>query len=174
LIDPTLLEAVRIDASVAAADVGPGALGGALDYQTRDVGDLLDAGDNSGGFYKLEHATNGDILTNSLALYGQEGGFEVLGFARYSTGDNLVDGTGTDIIGSGSNLTSFLGKLAYESESGNRFEFSMEEVTDDELRPYRANIGDVVGGRPVPVTRNYDLTRTNCNFEYTTTRPSAV
>ncbi len=172
LVDPTLLEAVRIDAGVAPADAGPGALGGALDYQTRDVGDLLYDGETFGGFYKLEYGTNGNNLTNSIALYSKENGFEALSYARYTTGDNLVDGDRDDITGSGANLTSFLGKVAYESDSGHRFEFTMEEITDDDQRPYRANIGLVTAGRPVPLTRSYDLTRTNFNLEYTTTAPT--
>jgi len=172
LVDPTLLEAVRIDAGVAPADAGPGALAGALDYQTRDVSSLLDDGDTFGGFYKLEYGTNGNNLTNSVALYSNEDRFEALSYARYTTGDNLVDGDGDDITGSGANLLSFLGKATYETETGHRLKFTMEQITDDDARPYRANIGLVTAGRPVPLTRDYDLTRTNFNLEYTTTAPT--
>lgn len=67
-----------------------------------------------------------------------------------------------------------MGKVAVETENGGRFELSLEEVSDDALRPYRANISALVGGRPVPETRSYDLTRTNISVEYTTVRPSAL
>ncbi len=172
LIDPSLLQAVRIDPGVAPADAGPAALAGALEYETVDVADLLDAGDDFGGSFKTEYDSNGDVFTNSLTTYAREGSFEALAFARYATGNNRTDGNDDTIFGSGTNLTSLLGKFAYEAENGGRFEFSLEDVADDALRPYRANIGALIGGRPLPETRSYDLTRTNVSLEYTTTAPT--
>jgi hemoglobin/transferrin/lactoferrin receptor protein len=173
LIDPSLLQAVRIDPGVARADAGPGALAGALEYETVDVGELLDEGDNFGGSFKVEYDSNGDVFTNSLTTYSREDGFEALAFARYATGNDREDGNGETILGSTTNLTSLLGKVAYETEAGGRFELSLEQVTDNALRPYRANIGLINGGRPVPETRSYDLTRTNLSFEYSTLLPTA-
>ncbi|WP_049834651.1 TonB-dependent receptor [Octadecabacter temperatus] len=46
-------------------------------------------------------------------------------------------------------------------------------MADDALRPYRSNISALVGGRPVPETRSYDLTRTNLSVEYTSVQPAA-
>lgn len=171
LIDPALLKAVRIDPGVAPADAGPGALAGVLAYETKDVADLLDEGASYGGRYKFEFDTNGEIYSNSVALYGRQGGFEYLGFLKYATGDVRSDAKGIDIVGSGTDVISGLGKIAYETDAGNRFELSFERVTDDEDRPYRANIGSLIGGRPVPTTRPYDLERTNIAFTYTNTAP---
>ena len=171
LIDPALLKAVRVDPGVAPADAGPGALGGALAYETKDVSDLLPPDDSFGGTYKLEYDTNGEILSNSLSLYGRQSGFEILSFLKYADGGLRTDGDGNDIPGSGTNLLSGLGKIAYETETGSRFELSYESVHDDEARPYRANIGQIIGGRPVPLTRPYDLKRTNIVFSYTETAP---
>ena len=50
LIDPTLLKAVSINPGVAPADIGPGALGGSIEYETKDVADLLDECETFGGF----------------------------------------------------------------------------------------------------------------------------
>jgi hemoglobin/transferrin/lactoferrin receptor protein len=173
LVDPSLLKAVRVDPGVAPADAGPGALAGSLEYATRDVADLLDDGDNFGGSIKSEYDTNGDVFSNSVTLYSREGGFEALAFGRYATGDTSVDGGGDEIIGSSTNFASVLGKVAYEAENGNRIAFSVEEVTDAAPRPYRANIGAIIGGRRVPDTRDYDLKRTNYSLTYTTTQPTA-
>ncbi|SOH93811.1 hemoglobin/transferrin/lactoferrin receptor protein [Monaibacterium marinum] len=169
LIDPALLNTVRIDPGVAPADAGPGALGGALAYETMDAGDLLAVGQTFGGRFKTEYDTNGAIFSNSLTAYGIEGGFEYLGFLKYATGDVREDGDGQDIIGSGTDLLSGLAKVAYETEGGSRLELSVEQVSDDENRPYRANIGAVFGGRPVPSERPYDLERTNVILSYTET-----
>lgn len=172
LIDPSLLKAVRVDPGVAPADAGPGALAGAIAYETRDVADLLDATLGFGGFVKSEYDSNGDIWTNSGSVYGRKGGFEYLGFLKIADGDLRTDGSDATIIGSGTNLISGLGKLAYQTQAGDRFEFSVEQVKDDDARPYRANIGQIFGGRPVPLTRNYELTRQNFVFTYTDETPT--
>lgn len=173
LIDPALLKAARIEPGVASADAGPGALAGALEYETKDVADLLDPGETFGGRYKFEYDTNGEVFSNSLGLYGRDSGFEYFVFGKYVTGNNREDGDGNDILASGSDLTSGLIKFAYESEGGHRFEFSAESVTDDEVRPYRANIGEVLGSS-LPLTRPYDLQRENYSFTYTRTNPTAM
>ncbi|WP_254655931.1 TonB-dependent receptor [Sulfitobacter sp. 20_GPM-1509m] len=174
LIDPALLKSARVDPGVAPADAGPGALGGALAYETKDAADLLMPDQNFGGRYKVEYDSNGDILSNSIALYGREGAFEYLGFFKVAQGDLRTDGNGAEIVGSGTDLLSGLGKIAYETETGHRFELSYERVIDDESRPYRANIGAIVGGRPVPPTRPYELDRTNIILSYSTTSPTAM
>lgn len=172
LIDPSLLKAVRIDPGVAPADAGAGALAGSIAYETRDVDDLLDESLTFGGFVKSEYDSNGEIFTNSGSVYGRKGGFEYLGFLKIADGDLREDGAGNTIIGSGTNLAVGLGKVAYETQSGDRFEFSAEQVNDDDARPYRANIGLISGGRPVALTRNYDLTRQNFVFTYTDETPT--
>ncbi|MGJ8545559.1 MAG: TonB-dependent receptor plug domain-containing protein [Sulfitobacter sp.] len=174
LIDPALLKAAKVEPGVAAADSGPGALAGSLSYETKDAADLLAEGDDFGGSYKLEYDSNGDIFSNNLTVYGRTGGLEYLAFLKSSTGNLRSDGAGDDIIGSGTDLLSGLGKLAYETQSGSRFELSYEQVTDDEARPYRANIGEIIGGRPVPLTRPYALERTNIVLSYAETAPTAL
>lgn len=174
LIDPALLKAARVDPGVAPANAGPGALGGALAYETKDASDLLAPDESFGGRYKLEYDSNGDIFSNSLSVYGREGGFEYLGFAKVAEGGLREDGNGDEIIGSGTDLLSGLGKLAYEAQSGDRVELSYERVVDDEIRPYRANLGAIIGGRPLPADRPYDLERTNIVLSYSDTTPTAM
>ncbi|MTI02005.1 TonB-dependent receptor [Roseibium sp. RKSG952] len=174
LVDPGLLKAARIDPGVAPADAGPGALAGALAYETKDVADLLSEDANFGGRYRFEYQSNGDIVANSLTLYGQQSGFEYLGYLKYATGNTQKDGSGNEIIGSATDLLSGLVKTAYQTEEGSRFELSYERVRDDEVRPYRANIGQIIGGRPVPLTRPYDLKRENVVFTYTEAEPKGL
>lgn len=171
LIDPSLLKAVRIEPGVASADAGPGALAGSIAYETRDVDDLLAPELSFGGFLKQEYDSNGDVFTTSTSLYGRSGAFEYLGFFKYADGGLREDGDNVDIIGSGTGLLSGLGKIAHQAESGDRFELSYERVVDDELRPYRANIGSLIGPSN-PLTRNYDLDRQNVTFTYTDETPT--
>jgi hemoglobin/transferrin/lactoferrin receptor protein len=168
LVDPSLLKQVEIDAGVATADAGPGALAGSIAYETRDVGDLLEPGKTYGGFGKLSYDTNSETVTTGAAAYGMSGGFEALGYINYGNGENYEDGGGNEILGSEANFITGIGKLAYQAESGDRFEFSHEQIKDDAERPWRPNMQNIVGPPPwQPALREYDLHRKNTVFSYT-------
>lgn len=139
IIDPELLKAVSVDAGVAPVDAGPGALGGSLVYETKDVSDLLEDGENFGGSVGLEYNTNGDTFDRNFSLYGRSGGFEVLGYAKKASGNDFDDGNGDDVIGSEAAIKSGLLKVGYLHESGYRTKLSYEKVEDDGHRPERAN-----------------------------------
>ena len=174
LIDPELLKAVRIDPAVAPADAGPGALAGSISFETNDAIDLLAPGETYGGFAGLEYETNGDIFSASTSAYGRYEGFEGLAYFKYATGNTREDGNGDTIIGSGTGLLSGIGKVAYQAENGYRAELSYERVHDDEARPYRGNIGQIIGGRPVPLTRPYVLDRENIVLSFEDATPEGL
>lgn len=166
LIDPSLLKATRASAGVAAADDGPGALGGSLAFETVDVGDLLAPGDPVGGFLDGRYATNGDTVTTAGSVFGRANGFEALGYVKHTDGNDYEDGNGDTAPFTAPALLSGLAKLAYQGDGPSRFELSHETVNDEAARPYRANFAGLEGGRPVPDSRIYDLTRDNTVFNY--------
>ncbi|MEM7426736.1 MAG: TonB-dependent receptor [Pseudomonadota bacterium] len=174
LIDPALLKQVSVDAGVAPADIGPGALAGAIQFETRDPKDILEPGKTIGGFVAGEYITNGDIFSTSVSGYGHADGVEWLGYLKFADGGLRKDGGGNTIIGSKTHLLSGLAKLAYQAATGDRIEVSFERVRDDESRPYRANIGQIIGGRPVPLERPYDLLRQNIVATYTDETPTGM
>lgn len=169
VIDPALLKAVRVDPGVAPADAGPGALAGAIAYETKDAGDLLEPGRNVGGQIKSSFETNGETFTTGLTGYGRLNGFEFLGYINYATGNDFEAGNGENVIGSGADFLSGLGKVAYEAQSGDRLEFSYERVNDEAVRPFRANIGNLTN-RFEP-NRTYALDRKNAVLTYTDETP---
>jgi hemoglobin/transferrin/lactoferrin receptor protein len=173
LIDPSLLKAARVDAGVAPADAGPGALGGAIAYETKDARDLLLDGRNIGAFVKETFNTNGRVSTTNLAGYGAaENGLEFLGYFTLGRGSKFEDGDGLTVQGTGTNIMTGIGKLAYESDSGYRMEVSHEQLEDDAVRPYRANIGFITGRPPLePRFRDYRLNRQNTVFTFSDTSP---
>lgn len=170
IIDPALLKAATVSAGVAPADAGPGALGGSLGFETKDVADLLEEGRNFGGFVTGTWDSNSNTFGTGLSAYGRSNGFEVLGYINYANGGNFTSGGGEEMPGTGIDLLSGLGKIAYESAEGNRIELSHEHVNDDDPRPYRANFYFNRPGRE-PEVRNYDLTRQNTVLTYTDTSP---
>ncbi|MBJ7542129.1 TonB-dependent receptor [Rhodomicrobium udaipurense] len=171
IIDPNLLKAVRVDAGVAPADAGPGALGGAIAYETKDVADLL-AKDGLGGFLKTTYNFNGNTSTNNLAVYGRQNGFEALGSFNFAKGSEFTAGNGQEVLGTETDFVSGLGKFAYQSTDGHRFEISHEQLRDDAMRPFRANVERMVADESRwPVVRPYTLDRQNTVFTYTDVSP---
>ncbi len=170
LIDPELLKAVRVDAGVAPADAGPGALGGSIVYETKDVTDLLAPGDNFGGVLGLEYNDNGNTFTRDISLFGRtNNGLEALGYFKKASGSEFEDGDGNDVLGSEAALTSGLFKLGYLHDNGYRAKVSFERVDDDADRPFRANFAGRRTGDTA--TRDYKLTRETITASIKNTRP---
>ncbi len=167
LIDPSLLKAVRVDAGVAPADAGPGALGGSIQFETKDAKDLLEPGKTVGGFVTVSYNTNGETFETGLSAYTMNSGFEALGYFKYADGENYEDGDDIEQTGTAAALNSALGKLAYEALSGDRLEFSYEWVNDDDLRQFRPNL--VVIGQDF--VRRFKQSRNNFVFNYTDEKP---
>ena len=58
LLNPLLLKAVQVEAGAGAATNGPGALAGAIRYETKSASDLLREGQDWGAIIRGGYATN--------------------------------------------------------------------------------------------------------------------
>lgn len=173
--DPGLMKFVRVDAGVAAADAGPNAMAGAVLMETVDARDILLEGQNIGGQARLSFSDNGRTFGRSLTLAGRHGGLEWLASGKVMSGrDYTPGGGGAAIGGTAADLQSGLLKLAYEAEAGHRFTFSAQRMADDSIRRSRANIGDVIGGRPYTPLRRYDTQRDTWSFDYRNTQAAGL
>ncbi|OIQ28043.1 MAG: TonB-dependent receptor [Alphaproteobacteria bacterium MedPE-SWcel] len=165
--DPGVLKFARVDPGVAAADTGPNAVAGAVIMETVDAGDVLGDDDTFGGGFRLGYGSNGQTISGSVTLAGRtDSGFEVLAYLKRAVGDDYKDGDGNTVLGTGADMKSQLLKFGWESLEGHRVELSGQQIVDDGARPYRANIGSVIGGRPTPPTRLYETTRSNFSLRY--------
>lgn len=173
-IDPGLLKAARADAGAAPADAGPHAIAGSVVFETVDAADILAEDAVFGGDLRLAYGENGKTFTRALTLATRHAGFEALAYAKSATGSDYTTGGGETIAGTAADLQSGLLKLAYEAPEGHRFELSGMVLADDALRRYRANIGEVIGGRPVPELRRYDTERRNLSFSYENTQAEGL
>lgn len=173
LIDPSILKAVDVDAGIAPADAGPGALAGAINYETKDAADLLEDGKSFGGFVTSTYNFNSDTAVTGISAYGKKDGFDFLGYFTLGKGNEFHNGDGNRVEGTETNLLSGLGKIGYEFESGDRIEISHDRLLDDAPRPYRANASFVDPGRPwkEPEIRDYRMERQNTVFTYTDETP---
>ncbi|QDC08577.1 TonB-dependent receptor [Oceanicola sp. D3] len=176
-LDPFLLKSVNVSSGLAPADAGPGALAGIIAYETKDARDLLDPGQTVGGFTGLTYGSNGGTFRRSAAIYGAQGGFEYLLAYSRQTGDDYENGDGHVVGGTEPDLEDAFVKLAYNTDSGKRFEFSAEHITDKGQRPFQ-------GGFPRPDFEDVparattylvaETSRTSYSFTYTDENPQGI
>lgn len=148
LLDPELLKRVEVSRGLAPADAGATALAGSIAYETKDAADLLEEGDNFGGYVKFGGDSNGNGVQGTLALFGRAGGFEYLLSATRRDSDDYKDGDGTRILGTEADLTDFMAKLAYTTQTGHRLEFAASQTEDTGLRAAQAGPGGILFIRP--------------------------
>ncbi len=169
VFDPGLLKFVRVDPGIAAADTGPNAVAGAVVMETVDAADIIRDGETFGGNVRLSYGDNGDTWGRSVTLSTRAQGFEVLLYGRSVTGNDYSDGDGNVMTGTGADLQSGLLKLAYETDTGHRFELSGQQLQDSSLRNFRANFGP--GTRPLV---RYDTERSTYAFNYAFLQGGAI
>ncbi|MBN9888938.1 TonB-dependent receptor [Salipiger abyssi] len=178
LLDPSLLKSVEVSEGLAPADAGPGALGGALAYTTKDARDLLEPGDPFGGIVTLSGGNNGTGLRSTLSLFGQQGGFEWLLSTTSQEGDDYEDGDGDSIDGTGAKLDDYMLKLAFTSETGKRLSFSASQTEDTGARASQGGFirADFAGltspGRPTEIIDGY-ARRSSYTLTYTDEAPES-
>ncbi len=170
-LDPIFLKSVAVEAGVTPADAGFGALGGAVRFTTKDARDMLLPGQAAGGTAILGYDTNSRTWRATGAGYAASHGFEILGIGTRAKGEDYKNGAGRRELGTANDLTSGLGKLAYETEGGHRFHVSGEYVEDEGIRRLRSNMGLLNNpqGRLLNTTR---ATRTTVTAGYQTTKPT--
>ncbi len=154
IVDPGLLKAVRIETGVGPADVGPGALGGSIAYETKDARDIVDVDQTFGGFGKLFYDSNADGFSEVLTLAARHEGFEGLVYGSNDGGDNYEDGNGNEVVGTAPEMRNILGKFAWTELTGHRLELQGGYLEDEGIRPNRANFGALVNGAP-PTLQEY-------------------
>ena len=141
-IDPELIKAVQVEAGAGAATNGPGALAGAIRYETKSASDLLREGENFGGIVKSGFYSNTEGWKGSLTLYGNATeNLQLLAtVSRAETGD-WEDGEGTKWANSDTNQEIGFIKADYRFDEANRMSLSYENSSDEALRNNRANYG---------------------------------
>jgi hemoglobin/transferrin/lactoferrin receptor protein len=167
IVNPLVLKAVKVDSAVSPADAGPGALGGTVKFETKDVEDLILPGRTLGGFLSTGFDTNSRTINVTGAGYGKSNGFEFLGLMTKEEGQDYRNGFGKDEPGTAADLVNGLAKLAYETPEGHRFQVSQEYIRDVGVRRLRPNLGFVN-----PAFNYNEAQRFTTTFRYLMTKPT--
>ncbi len=140
--DPQMLKQVEVEAGTGSALSGPGALGGAIRYETKDPEDLLLPGQTNGVMLRFSAQTNGERLNPALAFYGtptEKFGYVVYGAKAWAK--DYKDGNGDAVADTDSEPLDTLVKLRFRPTEDQEIEFSNIYRRDNGFRGYRSNFG---------------------------------
>ncbi|EDY82049.1 TonB-dependent receptor domain protein [Verrucomicrobiia bacterium DG1235] len=131
VLEPELLKRIEIQSGIGNATDGPGALGGAIRFVTKDPEDLLRDNQQVGGLFRYGYYSNTDGSKASGTVYGKFND-AWSGLASYVTSehDDLEDAEGNASPGSNSEQDVFFGKIVGSLNNGQRLEFSVESITE--------------------------------------------
>jgi len=169
-IETDIVKAVEADAGTGVATAGPGALAGAVNFETKDATDLLKPHENAGAIVKSTYSTNGKSFKNNGTAFGRLGdnsGVLVSGTKLDSS--NYKDGENTTINNTAINQEDLFTKFSGNINEKNYASLSHENRVDEGYRNLRAHMIDFVGNEP----RDGQTARatTTFNHKYTSGNP---
>lgn len=113
---------------------GSGSIGGVVAFTTKDASDYLGEGDSTAVNVKTGGNSNGDGLSYGVTVAQRAGNAEFLANVNHSQSGAMVDGDGTTIQGSESDVDSLLlkGKVAFGDDGSQSVTFAYSQ-TDTSL-----------------------------------------
>lgn len=131
-IEPELLKQVEVQVGAGEATNGPGALGGAIRFATKDPDDLLEPDARFGALVKTGYFSNTDGTKVSLSGYGRlNDDWGLLGSLVKADHDNIEDGEGNTIAGTDSKQELQFLKLSGRPADGHRLSLSHERLSEE-------------------------------------------
>jgi hemoglobin/transferrin/lactoferrin receptor protein len=134
-IEPELIKQVDVSAGAGRATNGPGALGGAIQFKTKDAHDLLRPTESFGALVKGGYYTNNNGYKVSTSLYGEvTEGLGLLASFSQVEGDNIEDGNGEEQPYTKTDQQMALLKLSGDLNEHNYVSLSYDYRNDDNTR----------------------------------------
>ncbi|MCE8044877.1 TonB-dependent receptor [Halomonas daqingensis] len=166
LVEPELLKQVDVVAGAGEATNGPGALGGAIRFVTKDPEDLLRPGQNFGALLKGGYFSNTDGYKASTSLYGRlTDNWSALATLTQTDHGDYQDANGNTQPYTASERFTGFGKLVGHLTDEQRVQLSYERSEDEAYRLHRPHWRPSVRNAPIDqeviretVTGNYGFT----------------
>ncbi|WP_027858006.1 TonB-dependent receptor domain-containing protein [Marinobacterium jannaschii] len=141
-IEPELLKQVEVQTGAGLATDGPGALGGAIRFETKDPEDLLKENEQFGALVKLGYHSNNQGLKGSTSLFGRlsDDVSVMASVVRYDA-DNFESGNGTEQANTEIDQTNGFFKIVGNVADNQTLRLSHERRYDDGTRNLRPHFG---------------------------------
>lgn len=137
-IEPEMLKQVEVKAGAGTALDGPGALGGAIRFETKDADDLLVGDEQFGALLKAGYFSNTEGTKLSGSFYGRvNDNWSGLLIVGKNDTDNITDGNGDELGNTKTNQDLGLVKINGRLAEFHELELSHEIRNDDGFRNVR-------------------------------------
>ncbi|WP_413691646.1 TonB-dependent receptor domain-containing protein [Psychromonas sp. KJ10-2] len=162
-IEPELLKQVEVQAGAGDALSGAGALGGAINFTTKDPEDLLKEDERFGALIKGSYNTNASAYKTSLSLYGKiNNHWSAMATVVQTESDNYEDGNGNEIAYTEYEQQNGLVKVVGRFDNNQRVGISFDHRIDDGEKLLRPNWA-LAGNNP---SVEMEAHRTTSKLEY--------
>ena len=126
---------------------GSGAVGGIINYTTKDASDFLVDGDKSAQRFRLGFESNGEgILASTIFAARPTDNFEYLAALNYRRATDVTDGDSVRIDGTSFATPSGLLKGTWNLDGGQKLRFSLQRWSSDENDARYAQTGSMAFG----------------------------
>lgn len=137
-VEPELLKRVEVEAGAGRATSGPGALGGAIRFVTKDPEDLLRPGERFGALVKLGAFSNTEGYQASTTLFGRlSDRWSAMASISQSDHERYEDGNGHEVPGTDARQQLGFAKIVGRLPGDQTLKLSHEVRTDEGERPQR-------------------------------------
>ena len=152
LIDPSLIKRVTVSKGMAQASIGPGALKGAIEFETKNASDFLKPNQKfgteiAGGFFtNFGYKVNTNVYARLFKDVGVLLSFNhqnILNYrdAKHVYQDFLNPHKDNTVLGSNSMQNNILLKVGGQIDDHQGFSVGYMNIYDTATRPYRSDIG---------------------------------
>ena len=137
-IEPELLKRAEVQAGTGDATAGPGALGGAIRFVTKDPDDLLRDGEQLGALLKTGYFSNGEGYKSSASVFGRfNQNWSALAMTTYQDQNDYEDGNNDDVLGTAARQKLGFAKLVGKLSDEQTLRLSYEKRIDEGERSQR-------------------------------------
>jgi hemoglobin/transferrin/lactoferrin receptor protein len=137
-IEPELLKRAEVQAGTGDATAGPGALGGAVRFVTKDPDDLLREGEQLGALLKTGYFSNGEGYKSSASVFGRfNQNWSALAMTTYQDQNDYEDGHNDDVLGTAARQKLGFAKLVGKLSDEQTLRLSYEKRIDEGERSQR-------------------------------------
>jgi len=156
-VDPFLLKKVEVKPGPAAADAGPGALGGSVKFETVDAQDLLKPGQTVGARIGANYESSSNLTGGMATVYGKAGEHAgLLVHTRRSSNDAMLAGWGDERDSTAGWHEDYQIKASLLDMDGHSLRLNVQNRVDDggDLRanfPWETNFGSSKAGEDISI-----------------------
>ncbi|MDQ8207194.1 TonB-dependent receptor [Coraliomargarita sp. SDUM461003] len=165
-IEPELLKQVEIQPGVGSSTQGPGALGGSVNFVTKDPEDFLSPDQQVGALIKNSYFSNTDGYKGSATVFGRisENWTSLVSYVYSDQGD-LEDADGDSIEGSETKQEVILGKVVGYFGNGHTLRMSFENLDEEGMKTQKPEWAPGPGNSLYPMESTRQTASLNHEFE---------